>query len=131
MNTDIEKYISNLENKADRDICFELQDLIDTNLTFTESKIWHAHPVWFIEKNHIVGFRKLKDHVRLMYCRGQYYDEDQLNLRGKKFKDAAIGYTDVDQVKTEDLKRWLKKAETIQWDYKNLIKRKGTLERLI
>uniref|UniRef100_UPI00404904FD DUF1801 domain-containing protein n=1 Tax=Gelidibacter sp. TaxID=2018083 RepID=UPI00404904FD len=131
MNTDIQQYISNLEHKADRDICFELQDLIDTNLTFTESKIWHAHPVWFINGNPIVGFSKLKHHVRLMFWSGQSFDEDKLNSRGEKFKDAAINYTDVEQVNTEDLKRWLKKAETIQWDYKNIVKRKGQLERLM
>jgi len=28
-----------------------------------------------------------------------------------------------------DLKRWLKKASDIQWDYKNSVKRKGRLER--
>lgn len=131
MNSSIQEFISNLEHKSDRDICYELQETIDSNFSFTESKIWHAHPVWFIEGNPIVGFRKLKDHVRLMFWSGQSFDENQLNLQGKKFKDAAIGYTDVNQVKTEDLKRWLKKAETIQWDYKNLVKRKGTLERLI
>lgn len=131
MHTDIEKYISNLENKNDRDICFELQDLIDTHLSFTESKMWHAHPVWFINGNPIVGFSKLKHYVRLMFWSGQSFNEAKLNLKGAKFKDAAIGYTDVEQVKAEDLKRWLKKAETIQWDYKNLIKRKGQLERLI
>src|SRR5690606_12707510 len=101
------------------------------NLTFTESKIWHAHRVWYIENNPIVGFRNWKDHVRLMYWSGQSFDEDQLNIGGKNYKDAAIVYTDVDQEKTEDVKRWLKKAETIQLDYKNLIDRKGTLERLI
>lgn len=131
MNTDIQKYIDNLEDKADRDICYELQDLIDTNLTFTESKIWHAHPVWFINGNPIVGFSKLKHQVRLMFWSGQSFDEEKLNSRGEKFKDASIGYTNVEQVKAEDLKRWLKKAETIQWDYKNIVKRKGQLERLM
>ena len=30
----------------------------------------------------------------------------------------------------KDLKGWLGKAEQIQWDYKNIVKRKGQLERL-
>lgn len=131
MNTNIQKYIGNLEDKVDRDICYELQDLIDTNLSFTESKIWHAHPVWFINGNPIVGFSKLKQHVRVMFWSGQSFNEDKLDLKGEKFKDAAIGYTHVDQVNAEDLKRWLKKAESIQWDYKNIVKRKGQLERLM
>ncbi len=131
MNTEIQDYIGNLESKSDQDICYELQDLIDKNLSFTENKIWHAHPVWFINGNPIVGFSKLKHHVRLMFWSGQSFDEEKLALRGKKFKDAAIGYTDVGEVKADDLKRWLKKAETIQWDYKNIVKRKGHLERLL
>jgi hypothetical protein len=28
------------------------------------------------------------------------------------------------------LKRWLAKSRDIQWDYKNIVKRKGKLERL-
>lgn len=131
MNTDIQKYISSLADQADRDICMKLQELIDSNLQFTERKIWHAHPVWFINGNPIVGFSKLKHHVRLMFWSGQSFEEEKLNLRGEKFKDASIAYTDVKQVNTEDMKRWLKKAETIQWDYKNIIKRKGQLEHII
>src|SRR5690606_21534572 len=131
MNTNIQKYIGNLEDKVDRDICYELQDLIDANLSFTESKIWHAHPVWFINGNPIVGFSKLKQHVRLMFWSGQSFNEDKLDLKGEKFKDAAIGYSEVEQVNAEELKRWLKKAESIQWDYKNIVKRKGQLERLM
>jgi hypothetical protein len=36
----------------------------------------------------------------------------------------------VDDLNIKDLKRWLKKAKDFHWDYKNLIKRKGVLERL-
>src|SRR5690606_7166371 len=131
MNTDIQKYISSLADQADRDICMKLQELMDSNLQLTERKIWHAHPVWFINGNPIVGFSKLKHHVRLMFWSGQSFEEEKLNLRGEKFKDASIAYSDVKQVNAEDMKRWLKKAETIQWDYKNIIKRKGQLERII
>jgi hypothetical protein len=38
-------------------------------------------------------------------------------------------YTAVDQVKLADVRRWLKKSRTIQWDHKNLIKHRG-LKRL-
>ncbi|MBL8759582.1 MAG: DUF1801 domain-containing protein, partial [Phycisphaerae bacterium] len=31
----------------------------------------------------------------------------------------------------KDLKRWLKKSVAIQWDYKNIVKRKGRLDRLL
>ena len=46
------------------------------------------------------------------------------------FKAAEFRYTSAKQINTKDLKRWLKKAESIQWDYKNLIKRRGKLEPL-
>jgi hypothetical protein len=41
------------------------------------------------------------------------------------FKAAEARYTSVENVNTKDLKRWLKKSKDIQWDYKNIVKRKG------
>ncbi|MGZ4088795.1 MAG: DUF1801 domain-containing protein, partial [Bacteroidia bacterium] len=46
------------------------------------------------------------------------------------FKAAEVRYTSVEQINLKELQRWLKKAEAIQWDYKNIVKRKGVLERL-
>lgn len=57
-------------------------------------------------------------------------DEAGLNVVGKKFKDASVFYHDVSEIDTTDLQRWLTKARDIQWDYRNLIRRKGQLERL-
>jgi hypothetical protein len=51
-------------------------------------------------------------------------------VRGEKFKDASIFYNNVSDIDTDSLKRWLKKSTAIQWDYKNIVKRKGQLERL-
>ena len=116
--------------ESDREICHRLASEIDTHLRSAESKIWHAHPVWFLDGNPIVGYSKLKDCVRLMFWSGASFDEDQLKPGTGKFKDASIRYTSADQVKKADLKRWLKKAREIQWDYKNIVKRKGVLERL-
>ena len=42
----------------------------------------------------------------------------------------SVTFTDVKEIKPADLKRWLKKAAAIQWDYKNIVKRKGELVRL-
>ena len=129
MNTDIKTYNDTL-TAEDKAICDMLAQTIDDNLTFTENKIWHAHPVWFIDGNPIVGYSKLKNSIKLMFWSGQSFEEEQLKVRGEKFKDASVEYTDVSQINTEDLKRWLKKSEAIQWDYKNIVKRKGVLERL-
>jgi hypothetical protein len=99
-------------------------------LTLADSKIWHAHPVWFLEGNPIVGYSKQKSGIRLMFWSGADFDEKHLNVKGKKFKDASVFYTRVSEIDAQDLKRWLKKSRDIQWDYKNIVKRKGKLEKL-
>lgn len=115
--------------KNDKLICDSLAAEIDKNLKGSENKVWHAHPVWFIEGNPIAGYSKLKDSVRLLFWSGQSFDEPGLTKEGS-FKAAEKRYTDVKQVKITELKRWLKKAKEIQWDYKNIVKRKGELLRL-
>lgn len=126
----IQNYIATLSTESDQAIGQQLTELIDANLSFTESKIWHAHPVWFIDGNPIVGFSKQKAGIRLMFWSGSDFEEPALKVRGEKFKDASIFYNSVSEINADDLKRWLQKSETIQWDYKNIVKRKGVLERL-
>jgi len=130
MNDTIQHYIDQLSTVSDQEIGQQLMELIAANLSFTESKIWHAHPVWFIDGNPIVGFSKQKPGMRLMFWSGADFEEAALKVRGEKFKDASIFYTSVSEINADDLKRWLQKSETIQWDYKNIVKRKGRLERL-
>ena len=113
-----------------KEVCDVLAEEIDRNLPKAENKIWHAHPVWFLNGNPIVGYSKQKPGIRLMFWSGADFEEAGLNIVGKKFKDASVFYNDVSEVKKSDLRRWLKKARAIQWDYKNLIRRKGRLERL-
>ncbi len=129
MNEEIKKYNQELIAE-DNSICTILSTTIDQELTLAESKIWHAHPVWFIEGNPIVGYSKQKSGIRLMFWSGADFDEKHLNVKGKKFKDASVFYTRVSEIDAQDLKRWLKKSRDIQWDYKNIVKRKGKLEKL-
>lgn len=117
------------QSKEDRAICELLADVIDRGLPKAESKIWHGSPVWFLDGNPIVGYHKLKSCVRLLFWSGQSFEEEGLEPEGS-FKAAEARYTDVAEVKTRDLRRWLKKAKEIQWDYKNIVKRKGKLVRL-
>ena len=114
---------------ADREICDLLATEINRSLSEAEDKIWHAHPVWFLDGNPVVGYSKLKDCVRLLFWSGQSFEEDVLKKEGS-FKAAEVRYTSADQVNRDDLKRWLAKAREIQWDYKNIARRKGQLERL-
>jgi hypothetical protein len=99
-------------------------------LTEAENKIWHAHPVWFLDGNPIVGYSKQKKGIRLMFWSGKSFDEDKLNVLGDKFQDASIFYNSINEIDSTDLEIWLQKAKEIQWDYKNIVKRKGFLERL-
>jgi hypothetical protein len=128
MNPEIQTY-NDKQASADKAICDLLAATIDSELTEAENKIWHAIPVWFLDGNPIVGYGKLKDSVRLLFWSGDTFEEEKLIKEGK-FKAADIRYTSADQIDLTDLSRWLKKSREIQWDYKNIVKRKGQLERL-
>ncbi len=113
-----------------RDVCDLLAREIDDAMSNADNRIWHAHPVWFLDDNPIVGYSKQKPGIRLMFWSGADFGEAKLNVLGEKFKDASIFFNDVSEVPRRDLRRWLKKAHLIQWDYKNLVRRKGRLVRL-
>ena len=130
MNPDVEFYNASLEVAEEREICLVLATAINRQLVEAEHKIWHRHPVWFLDGNPTVGYDKIKAGIRLMFWSGASFEEDELKLGTGKFKDASILYTDVSQIRKSDLRRWLKKSTEIQWDYKNVAKRKGKLVRL-
>lgn len=129
MNKEIQLY-NDKQISEDKNICDQLAKIIDSELTKAESKIWHAHPVWFLDGNPIVGYSKQKAGIRLMFWSGADFDEELLSVRGAKFKDASVYYNNVSDIKSADLERWLQKSKEIQWDYKNIIKRKGQLVKL-
>ena len=128
MNKDIQAY-NDSQSVSDQEICNTLAKEICDGLPKAENKIWHAHPVWFLDGNPIVGYSKLKTCIRLLFWSGQSFEEESLQKEGS-FKAAEMRYTSVEEIKIKDIKRWLKKSKTIQWDYKNLIKRKGVLKKL-
>jgi hypothetical protein len=113
-----------------RQICDLLEVSINNGLNGSESKVWHGSPVWFIEGNPIVAYSVTKNgRVSLMFFSGQSFEESELKPEGK-FKAAEIFYADVKGIKVSHLKRWLKKSKEIQWDYKNIVKKRGLLERI-
>ncbi|MBK6826633.1 MAG: DUF1801 domain-containing protein [Chitinophagaceae bacterium] len=114
---------------SDQTICKLLFVEICRYLPDADYKIWHRHPVWFLDGNPIVGYSKLKDSVRLLFWSGQSFEVEDLQPEGS-FKAAEYRYTDATEVNTRQLKRWLGLSKKIQWDYKNIVKRKGKLERL-
>ena len=114
----------------DKEIVEKLAKIINENLPEAENKIWHSHPVWFLEGNPIVGYSKQKAGIRLMFWSGKSFEEEKLNILGGKFQDASVFFNSVEEINENDLKNWLQKSREIQWDYKNIVKRKGQLLRL-
>lgn len=129
MNPEIVAYNKRLGD-GEQAICDLLATEIDRGLPATESKIWHAHPVWFLNGNPIVGYSKQRLGIRLMFWSGADFKAPGLDVVGKKFKDASIFFNDRSEIKKTVLRRWLKESQTIQWDYKNIVKRKGKLVRI-
>ncbi len=129
MNPAIDAYNKTL-NEVDLAICNLLANEIDRGLPTAESTIWHSHPVWFLDGNPIVGYSKQKAGIRLMFWSGADFGEPGLDVVGKKFKDASTFFNELNEVRKTTLRRWLKQSRSIQWDYKNIVKRKGQLVRL-
>ena len=129
MDSTITEYNEKL-GPVEKDICEVLAAEIDRGLSGAESKIWHAHPVWFLDGNPIVGYSQEKLGIRLMFWSGADFSEPGLDVVGKKFKDASVFFNGLTEIKKTVLRRWLKESQTLQWDYKNIVKRKGKLVRL-
>jgi hypothetical protein len=129
MNPEIRKYNAK-QKPGDKAVCNALAAAIDAGLPGADSKIWHGHPVWFLEGNPIVGYSRQKPGIRLMFWSGADFDEPALNVVGKKFKDASVFFNDPSEINNTALGRWLRKARVIQWDYRNIVRRRGALQRL-
>ena len=103
-------------------VCQQLRSEIDKALPKATSRLWHGHPVWFINETPVTGFNiTAKKGVNLLFWSGQLFDEPLLIAAGK-FKAAQIQYHIVSEIDVKPLRRWLKMCSTIIWDYKNLCK---------
>jgi hypothetical protein len=129
MNQDIINYNSALSEK-EQEVSAKLMELIGHYLAEAERKIWHKHPVWFLDGNPVLGYSKIKAGIQLFFWSGKSFEEPILEPSKGKFQDASILYTTVDQIVEKDVIRWIQKSKDIQWDYKNIVKRKGELLRL-
>lgn len=115
--------------EAHREICMRLCEEIGRGLPKAEAKIWHGSPVWFLDGNPVAGYAARKGYVQLLFWSGQSFEEPELEPEGK-FKAAQARFTEPAQLRAMLLKRWLRKAKVIQWDYKNIVKRRGKLEKI-
>ncbi len=69
------------------------------------------------------------DPISALFWSGQSFDEEGLKPEGK-FKAAEARYKDVTEIKVTAMRKWLRKSKKIQWDYKNIVKRKGVLKKI-
>ncbi|HSX32609.1 MAG TPA: DUF1801 domain-containing protein [Candidatus Saccharimonadales bacterium] len=125
---DIAQY-NTRQTEENRAICQLLATEITKGLPKATNKLWHGGPVWFLDDNPVAGYAVLKASVQLLFWSGQSFDEPGLKPEGT-FKAAEARYTEVGQIDTAALQTWLAKAQAIQWDYKNIVKRRGQLVRL-
>ncbi len=130
MNDEILAY-NNTQPAEFQDVLKTLKNEFDKTLENSTSKLFHRNPAWFLNGNPIVCYYvpAKKDRVRIMFWSGQSFDEPKLEVEGS-FKAATYDYRSMDDIDMETLHRWLEKSKNIQWDYKNIIKRKGVLERI-
>jgi hypothetical protein len=128
MHAETAEYNKTLD-EVEQAICNLLAMEIDSALPDAENKIWHGHPVWFLDGNPVVGYSKQKVGIVLLFWSGQSFEEEDLKKEGS-FKAAEARYTAADQVDQQSLRRWLEKARDVQWDYKNIVRNKGQLNRL-
>lgn len=125
----IQQYNASQTGNA-KELCEFLESHIQKHLLESTSKVWHGGPVWFIDDNPVVGYWTRKDNkVQVLFWSGHSFDEEGLHPEGK-FKASGINYTTIKEINSKDFTRWLKKAKDIQWDYKNIVKKKGKLERI-
>lgn len=124
---EIDEYHRRL-SPSDQEICAVLAAEIERGLPEAASKVWHAHPVWFLDGNPIVGYHRLKDAVRLMFWSGQSFGLPGLAASGT-FQAAEVRYDDVSEIDTEALAAWLAAGRDIQWDYEHIRTNRGLVKR--
>lgn len=117
------------QTAEDRAICGALHSAITRVLPDAEVKVWHAHPVWFLNGNPITGYSKLKGCVRLLFWSGQSFAAPGLTPEGS-FKAAEARYRTVADIDLVALDLWLAEARVVQWDYRNIVRNKGRLDRI-
>lgn len=128
IHADISKY-NEAQTAGDLSICALLATSIEASLPEAENKVWHGHPVWFLDGNPIVGYSRLEGGVRLLFWSGQSFRTPGLRGDGK-VKAAEVRFTSAAQVDPAALSKWLSESREVQWDCKNIVRRKGKLERL-
>jgi hypothetical protein len=123
----IEEYHARLA-PGDREIADLLAAQIERGLPEATGKVWHAHPVWFLDGNPIVGYSRLKDGMRLMFWSGQSFTAPGLTASGS-FQAADVLYVEPHDVDPDAVAVWLAESRSVQWDYENIRRNRGLVQR--
>lgn len=124
---DIQDYQSNLSSH-DAEIGEVLIKLFSKALPTAEAKVWHGHPVWFVDGNPVVGYNLKKAGVEVLFWSGQSFKLEGLRAIGK-FKAAGISLPTLKDLNKKEMTIWLGEALAIQWDYQNLPKKRALVKR--
>jgi hypothetical protein len=115
---DIQGYNFKLEG-ANRVIAAGLCHLIATALPNAVGKVWHGHPVWFLDGNPIVGYSLKKAGIEVLFWSGKSFKTDGLRPIGK-YQAAGIYIETSEDI--AGVASFMSEAVSIQWDYKDLPK---------
>lgn len=118
ISADIQEYNSNLDD-AHREIAQGLCDLVSQSLPNAEGKVWHGHPVWFIDGNPIAGYSLKKSGIEVLFWSGKSFATAGLGPVGK-YQAAGIAIETTDDV--DKVKPFMAEAGSVQWNYKDLPK---------
>lgn len=129
MTTSADVLAYNQELQPDsKQVCDFLLGEVSAALPDAESKVWHGHPVWFLNGNPIVGYSQNKCGIQLLFWSGKSFPESGLNPIGKH-QAAGVTVTSDAELDQSQLAKWLQDAREIQWDYANVVK-KRSLDKL-
>jgi hypothetical protein len=119
---EIHAYDAGLSDE-DRALCERLGSLIADALPEAAGKVWHGHPVWFIDGNPVVGYHRLKNGVRVLFWSGQSFPTPGLAQSGS-FQAAEFTPGSITQLAEFPFEQWLRESREFQWDYGNIMKNK-------
>ena len=115
---DIIEYNQGLAS-AERELAESLAALFAFLLLTAEAKVWHGHPVWFVDGNPVCGYSLKKAGLEVLFWSGKSFKTSGLRPIGKY---QAAGIAVETQEDLDKVEAFMAEATKIQWDYKNLPK---------
>jgi hypothetical protein len=103
-----------------------LVEVFESKLPAAEGKVWHGHPVWFLDGNPLMGYSLKKAGIEVLFWSGKSFATEGLRPIGK-YQAAGISIETIEDV--AKVGAYMTETKSIQWDYKNLPKL-GKLEKL-